>query len=67
MTDQNNDREEHEWMITHEDHSYAHKFYRDIECSKCGAAQKIEYPSGEVVAFEGSYSICPGAPDENQA
>ncbi len=62
MNDKNNGS--HEWMTTHEDHTPAHKFFRYIECSKCGAAQKIEYPPGEIVAFEGSYSACPGPPDE---
>lgn len=42
----------HEWMTTHEDHSYAHKFYRYEECAKCNAARVTEFPSGNLIGIE---------------
>lgn len=65
MTEQDDDIKGHEWMITHEDHSPPDRFYRFIECKNCNAAQKIEYPSGDVVAHEGALWYCTGTPDED--
>ena len=66
MTDQYNNGD-HVWVITHEDHSYAHKFIRYEECKRCNAARVIELPSGEVLGFEpegSSHYVCAGTSNE---
>ena len=48
-----------------EDRVPAHMLFRYMECRNRGVAQKIEYPSGEVVALEGPFCSCPATPDKD--